>query len=261
VEEDAMIAALVLAAAATATYSPAGKWTLDYQQDLCQLTRPFVAESAKITLGFRQSPADFQTEIVVLFADTPDEQLRRGLVTMKVAGSDRSTLTFGVSLRIPNGRQRMLRFVTTREQMAALAAATAVTIEEFDQPPITFTLDRPGKAIDALGACEIDQIKSWGVDPTQMAVPAKPIGDVVKWFTFPLEAAMNRHGGDTTVRWMIDTQGKVNNCIVVRSSGNPTLDAAACKQIAKRGHYEPAIGKDGKPMPWVETRQLIWLLG
>lgn len=253
-----MFMALVAAAISTASYSPVGKWTLDYQQDLCMLTRPYEANGNKATLGFRQAPGDFQTEIIVLLADTPDEALRRGIVSMGVPGSNARALTVGVSMRVPGGRQRLLRFVGAHADVIGFGSQSSVTIEEGGQPATTFVLDRADKALGALMTCEIEQIKSWGVDLSQMAVPAKPIGDATKWFVFPLEAAQNRQAGDTTVRWMIDTQGAVNTCTVVRSSGNPVLDGAACKQIAKRGRYRPAIGKDGKPMASVETRHLIW---
>ena len=255
-----MMFALALAAASTTTYSPVGKWTLDYQQDLCMLTRTYSAGGATVSLGFRQAPGDAQTEAIVLFADHPDDQLRRSVVVMG-SGAPTKTLGNSVSQRLPGGRQRLLRFITGRDAVAALASETSLTIDEGGQPAITFALGKPVAPLRALATCESDQMRSWGVDVAQMAVPAKPIGDVAKWFAFPLEAAMNRQGGDTTVRWMIDTHGAVTDCIVVRSNGNVLLDAAACKQITRRGRYEPAIGKDGKPMPWMETRHLIWSLG
>ena len=59
-------AASVLAvASAAAALVPSGKWDIDYQQNLCLLTRPFAMGPTKAALGFRQAPADERTEIVV----------------------------------------------------------------------------------------------------------------------------------------------------------------------------------------------------
>ncbi|RYY14971.1 MAG: energy transducer TonB [Alphaproteobacteria bacterium] len=251
---------LSLLAAAAAMYTPAGKWTLDYQQDLCLLTRPFSAGGTKATLGFRQAPADSQTEVIVLFADDPDSRLRRGFVIMKVGGLPVSTLSGAVSERVPGGHQRLLRFIAARDQVAALATAPDVTIEVIGEQPLTFSLERGSAALGALQTCENDQVASWGIDLSAVAKPAKAI-DPAKWLRFPLEAAANRRAGETTVRWTIDVTGRVSDCVVVRTSGTPILDKAACTQVLQHGLYEPAIGKDGKPTPWIETRRILWALG
>ena len=256
-----MIVAFAVAAAVSGvSYSPVGKWTMDYQQDLCLLTRPYESNGTKVTLGFRQAPGDFQTEVIILSADSPDEALRGGGVIMRPDPAT-TIISMGVSLRIPGGRKRVLRFMAPHAQIVGLGSQVGLTIEELGQGAMTFPLDRADKALRALVTCETDQIRSWGVDLSQMAVTAKPIGDVTKWFVFPLQAAHNRQDGDTTVRWSIDTKGRVDGCTIVRSSGNPILDSSACKQIIKRGKYQPAIGKDGKPMRSLETRLLIWSLG
>jgi TonB family protein len=256
---DAMIVALAAAAVSMVSYTAAGKWTMDYQQDLCLLTRPYTANGAKVTLGFRQVPGDPETEVIILSADSPDATLRRGGVLLRPDPAT-TMLSIGVSLRIPGGRQRLLRFMAGHDQILGLGSQARLTIEELGEGAMTFPLDRADKALRALATCEIDQIRSWGVDLAQMATPAQPIGDVATWFAFPLEPAMKNHDGNTTVRWTIDPTGAVTACTVIRSSGNPVLDKAACTQVVKHAKYQPAMGRDGKPMASIETRNLIWAL-
>jgi TonB family protein len=261
-----MIGLLAVAAALpTATYVPSNKWTLDYQENLCLLTRPFApassASSVATTLGFRQAPGDSTTEVVVLVADDDDAGQRRGIVGIAFPSGARRIPTLGVSYRIPGGRQRLLRFLTARANLDFLAHDKEITIEEVGQPAKTFKVDGADRALRALAGCEGDQLRAWGVDPDKMATPPKPVCDVAKWFSFPGLAAANRLAGTTTLRWTIDTQGKIGECTIIRSSGTPLLDNEACGQIRKRGAYQPAIGKDGKPMMWMETRQIIWSLG
>lgn len=258
---------LVAIAAATAalpasTFKPAGKWTLDYQPALCLLTRQFTKEPAKATFGLRQAPADSQSEAILLFDDDADDRVRRGIVALKLPGAGKAVLSgSAVSTKVPGSRQRLLRFLVPHSTMTALAQEKSVTVEELGRPEMTFDLEGASGAIRALQTCEAEHIKAWGVDPSLMAAPAKPIGDVAALFAFPLQAAVNRQAGETTVRWKIDVSGRVSDCTVMQSSGHAALDTAACARIAKLGRYTPAVGKDGKPMPWVETRRIIWALG
>lgn len=257
-----MLGLLALTAMQGVTYNSASKWTLDYQEDLCLLTRPFSSTTGNATLGFRQAPADFQVEIIVLVAEDVDSERRRGIVRVGFPGALSGMLTgAAVSYRIPDSRQRMLRFLVRREVLTDFALQQAITIEELGQQPITFRAAGAEKAIQALAGCETDQMKAWGIDVAQMATPATPIGDVGQWFAFPPLAAANRQAGETTVRWTIGANGKVADCRIVRSSGNATLDGSVCKQVVKRAVYEPAIDKDGQPMMWVETRRIVWSIG
>lgn len=52
--------------------------------------------------------------------------------------------------------------------------------------------------------------------------------------------------GILTVRLIIDAEGRVDDCIAVRSTGNQGLDKAGCKLFERYGRFEPARDAAGK---------------
>lgn len=62
-----------------------------------------------------------------------------------------------------------------------------------------------------------------------------------------------RIGGDVMVRFRVETDGRVSTCRVVRSSGNPRVDATPCPLIRDRYRFDPARDARGRPVAaWVE---------
>lgn len=69
----------------------------------------------------------------------------------------------------------------------------------------------------------------------------------------PLEAGI---GGTTVARVVVSVTGRVDDCIVTRSSGNAELDNATCRVIRLRYRYRPGRDAQGRPVSdeWVEER-------
>lgn len=65
--------------------------------------------------------------------------------------------------------------------------------------------------------------------------------------------------GRTTVKWDIGTNGRVENCVTVSSSGNSQLDRAACDALRRRGRYTPAVDQNGNPIRQpAAPRTFVW---
>jgi periplasmic protein TonB len=63
----------------------------------------------------------------------------------------------------------------------------------------------------------------------------------------------DRIGGEVTVRFRVETDGRVGTCQVLRSSGDPRVDATPCPLIRERYRFEPARDVRGRPVAaWVE---------
>lgn len=79
---------------------------------------------------------------------------------------------------------------------------------------------------------------------------------------YPDAARRARRGGTVLARIGIDPRGRVADCTVTGSSGDPELDATTCRLIAARFRYEPARDAAGRPAPDVRHwRQVWWLEG
>lgn len=107
--------------------------------------------------------------------------------------------------------------------------------------------------------------------PTPQAAPAPPPptinrqagakGDPAQWITnddYPSRALQDKAAGTTSIRWDINTQGRVENCVVTASSGNSDLDQAACRAITRRGKYSPALDQSGNPIRSSSARRVVW---
>ena len=53
--------------------------------------------------------------------------------------------------------------------------------------------------------------------------------------------------GVILMEFQIGTDGRVRNCRVMQSSGNPVLDASTCRLVEQRYVYRPALDKQGRP--------------
>lgn len=47
----------------------------------------------------------------------------------------------------------------------------------------------------------------------------------------------------------VSTSGRASYCVVVQSSENTSLDSLVCQAILQRARFDPAVDKDGQPIP------------
>ncbi|WP_085810134.1 energy transducer TonB [Sphingomonas sp. TZW2008] len=107
--------------------------------------------------------------------------------------------------------------------------------------------------------------------PPPPAPPAPPVvskaagakGDPAQWITnddYPPSSIRAEEEGTTAIKWTINTQGRVENCVVTASSGSNALDQAACRALTRRGRYAPATDATGNPIATTQTRRVVWRL-
>jgi periplasmic protein TonB len=61
-----------------------------------------------------------------------------------------------------------------------------------------------------------------------------------------------------SVRFTVAPNGRAAGCTVTKSSGNRSVDAAACRLIERRFRYEPARDARGRPVPDLMVGTDIW---
>ncbi len=76
---------------------------------------------------------------------------------------------------------------------------------------------------------------------------------------FPDASRRAEESGVTRVTYVIGTDGKVESCSVVQSSGFPRLDDATCKIIQRRYRFKPAT-QNGQPVKETKTQPVRWQL-
>lgn len=62
------------------------------------------------------------------------------------------------------------------------------------------------------------------------------------------------------VRFTVQTDGRVTNCRIDRSSGIGELDALVCRLIERRFRYDPARDREGHPVPATVVETHSWMI-
>lgn len=97
--------------------------------------------------------------------------------------------------------------------------------------------------------------------PPGKAERASPKGRPGEWVTtddYPARALREERQGVTGFRLDVGADGKVTNCTVTSSSGSPELDETACRLLARRARFKPAVGTDGQPLADTYTSRIVW---
>ncbi len=93
------------------------------------------------------------------------------------------------------------------------------------------------------------------------SVPPELVAGRITDADYPRDARANRAEGEVAVVLLVRPDGRVGDCRVDRSSGDPSLDAATCRLIQSRFRYRPAEDATGEPVEaetgWVQ----VWALG
>ena len=128
-------------------------------------------------------------------------------------------------------------------------------------PPVTTVITPPPFAPVTVRAAPLPP-------PTVAAPPAVskaagPKGNPADWITnddYPSDALSAEAQGTTRIKWDINTSGRVENCTTVSSSGNSSLDRAACNALTRRARYTPAQDTAGNPIRTSQSRSVVWRL-
>ncbi|HYJ30458.1 MAG TPA: TonB family protein [Allosphingosinicella sp.] len=61
------------------------------------------------------------------------------------------------------------------------------------------------------------------------------------------------------VRFLVGVDGRVRDCAVTRSSGNPRVDATTCRLIEQRFRYRPAMDSGGNAVASIVSTVFSWV--
>lgn len=251
----------------SATLSSIGKWTVDRADNQCTLSREFGHDNEKTVFAIQPGVLG-ESFRIFLFIPQADG----------VALSGKATITLSPNLE----RQMTVPF----RQIALNRTQTVITMKGFGGADWYFAdtsrirIEFSGQLVDlaptnidpalaTLRACHNMLLRSWGVSPAEQEFigPLEhkdlkyAIGNQDGWVgygDYPKAALAGHQEGTVTIFWAIGTDGHVHDCRIIKSSGVPTLDAAACNAVTDRGRYRPVLDNSGKPMTLHAFRDVNW---
>ncbi len=97
-----------------------------------------------------------------------------------------------------------------------------------------------------------------------LGVPAgRPRANLSSYFSaddYPEEALRVGAEGTVHFRLVINSDGRVSGCSLVRSSGNAALDARTCEVLIGRARYQPARNTAGQAIAGTDQGRVTWRL-
>jgi periplasmic protein TonB len=75
---------------------------------------------------------------------------------------------------------------------------------------------------------------------------------------YPAAAGEAGVSGTVSVRYVVETDGRVSDCEVTRSSGSPLLDETTCRLIRERFRFRPSLDAQGRPVPAAIVENHSW---
>lgn len=88
--------------------------------------------------------------------------------------------------------------------------------------------------------------------------PAQWLSGGLKDSDYPRAALKDRLMGRVSVRFTVLTNGRIDNCRVVRSSGSRLLDATTCQLLSERLRFRPATDGTGRAIPTELGSDYTW---
>lgn len=282
----ACLAAAVVGGASVAAKEPlalvpSSKWSVNYAEDFCRLSRTFGTGREQVGLVLdRFSPGDsFRLILVgdtmrdvspgikarVRFGDGFAEQeldFYSGKVGTHRAWifqsslyirprSDAETAAIEQDIKA-NGvaDARKLAPITEADE----ASVTEVSIGRPLRNPVILKTGSMRSAFAALRTCTDELLTHWGIDVArhkEIATFAKPLtspGTWIKSGDYPEAMLRSRQPGLVQFRLTIGEDGTPTDCRIQQSTHSAGFDKAVCDALKRRARFEPARDTEGRPL-------------
>lgn len=251
-------------AAPAAPVAATGKWVMNYEPTLCTLSRQFGAGKEAVTFAVVKMP--FAQRGDFLFQTPGRRPARAGAASLVMEPSGR---TADVRMRTSpsaDGKHQLTLLTVDADTLAALPASTGMRLEGEGLRVPAIALDKMPQAMAAMQKCEDNLIAALGVTPADraaIATEAEPLSDERTWVTardYPPDARRMRTQGETRIWWTIGADGRVADCHVILTSGDETLDKAACAALQRNARFTPAKNAAGQPVKDWGSQRVLWTM-
>ena len=273
---------------------PSSPWNVDYGKETCRLARVFGEGENRYAIFFTQwGPSSsfsftaggpgfkrFQGGKVTLFR-TFDEQEPKRTTPLKGNLDKIGPALIYSSMNLETAQEKL-------EEQALLAAALASTDTTVPSLPkldtefaaktsyiafkqrkreVILNAGPMGEAFKVLNDCSASLIAEWGLDLEQHKTMTRPpIWTNQQSITrriiakYPATALTKGEQAIVNMRVNIDETGSVTQCTIGKTTDTNYLNSPACGPMQK-AKFEPALDKDGQPMPSYYRTSITYVIG
>ncbi|UAK26455.1 energy transducer TonB [Sphingomonas nostoxanthinifaciens] len=90
--------------------------------------------------------------------------------------------------------------------------------------------------------------------------PPRHVSGRIKNADYPHDLVGARIGGTVGVRYRVEVDGRVSDCLVTATSGSAELDALTCRLIQQRFRFRPSLDEDGRPVASQIVENHSWIV-
>ena len=133
--------------------------------------------------------------------------------------------------------------------MMFLLAAQGIAITNSSPPPVAVPVAQPPAAAVQ------------GIPVVRLVTPPKPRFPAQSYFSaddYPAAAVGTGAHGRVSVMLKVDTQGRITDCHILRSSGSSILDQATCSILHRRARFTPAMDSTGNAVIGYIAQSVEW---
>ncbi|WP_156359940.1 energy transducer TonB [Sphingomonas sp. Leaf10] len=251
--------------AAPPPLAPTSRWTIEYAEKMCVVSRGYGDPARPIIVAFKPTPfGDFMQSVVF---GSRAQLGKEGAFNLRLEAPGRTfdKKQTGTLVYFPEGDRAVLTFYISRADFEGLIDAPTFSVRPRNGPVISVALSMNKALLPALRKCEVNLMEQFGYDPKKVAaVATRAEGErPAEWISnddYPVSSLAKHEQGIVVIAWTIATNARVSDCKIIESSGSNDLDKAACDAILRRGRYRrPALDAAGKPVESYSTRRVMWL--
>lgn len=248
------------APAMAAPLQPVTPWDVDYEPTQCTAGRSFGSESSPVILGIipSLSGASYKLLVSVPRSGPIHAQESAGSVDFGAGAVNSGVLYYG-------GKAVKLsdyQFTVPAADLERAMSAPTVTLNTGTGEQYSFALSNMPALLAALRQCTSDLQQYWNQDTKPSTFARAAAGDVRSIFSpadYPTEALERQQGGISQYQLLIDENGAVAGCDLLRPSGVPILDVTGCEVIKQKAKFRPALNAKGTPVRSVlMTPPITW---
>ena len=251
-----LILALALAAGFNANSSSEVVWHWDSDVPICVLRQEIAATGGSIAIT-RIPAGPTVVEITVpLQSKLSGAQPAQGAIRLAPAGEILAQVIQQV-----DQRERQLGIYASTDDptfLAKFAEASTLEIMGSNIEPLPITLKASAAAAEALGTCEDQKGRQWGIDTTALkALKSRPkpleslpgrMGDEAYPHLTQRAALADSVHGTLILRLDIGADGKIHGCTPVNPAKTRTIEDTACDLI-RSAKFQPALDTAGQAVP------------
>lgn len=258
-----MLEFLLAGLASAYVMQPSGKWTVEFADNACVLSRRYGPQEDPTYLNLKAPLLGTAYEVFII---EPKPKINNnksfGEGWVERPDGSKATTIYSSSYRTVD-ESRLIRLTINSDNYVVGQDGERLILHLNKRQTYDFAMPGFKKAQAVLENCLSGlRTEHVGKEVTNLiATSPKPKRPVVSYFSvgdYPAEAVAKGEQGYVGALAWVASDGRVDDCKVIESSHRRTLDDRTCEIIRKRVRFDPGLDAEGKPIRSPYYQRIRW---